>query len=126
MKIIITESQYKFLTEQEVGEDIFSDIKNAYRGIKGIKRGYGMDYFQNMGRLESLVKRLKQLDVPNEKVMVEMEKLKNNVSRLGIPQNRKDALLGLIENSLVHFRKYSDINDQILTQIKTLNLDSWK
>ena len=85
-----------------------------------------MDYFQNMGRLESLVKRLKQLDVPNEKVMVEMEKLKNNVSRLGIPQNRKDALLGLIENSLVHFRKYSDINDQILTQIKTLNLDSWK
>ena len=126
MKIIITESQYKFLTEQEVWEDIFSGIKNAYRGLNGVKRGYGLDYFQIMGRLESLVKRLKQLDVPNEKVMVEMEKLKNNVSRLGIPQNRKDALLGLIENSLVHFRKYSDINDQILTQIKTLNLDSWK
>jgi hypothetical protein len=43
-----------------------------------------------------------------------------------MPQQRKDAIVNLIDNSLYHFRKYSDINERILNQIKTLNLDSWK
>jgi hypothetical protein len=79
-----------------------------------------------MSRLENLIKKLKNLDVPNEKVMNELEKLKTKVSSLGMPQARKDALITLIDNSLYHFKKYSNVNDQILTQIKTLNLDSWK
>jgi hypothetical protein len=58
--------------------------------------------------------------------MNELEKLKTKVSGLGMPQPRKDALIALIDNSLYHFKKYSNVNDQILTQIKTLNLDSWK
>jgi hypothetical protein len=94
--------------------------------VKGMKRGFGMDYFQNMSKLQNLIRRLKKLDAPNEKVMVELDALKSKVSGLGMPQDRKDALVALIDNSLIHFRKYSDINDQILTQIETLNLDSWK
>jgi hypothetical protein len=84
-----------------------------------------MDYFQNMSKLENLVKKLKKLDNPNESVMLELEKLKLKVTNLNMPQQRKDALVALINNSLYHFNKYSTINDQILTQIKTLNLDSW-
>jgi UTP-glucose-1-phosphate uridylyltransferase len=131
-KIIkLTESELvkivnKVILEQKVDEGIFDGIKNAYRGLKGMKRGFGTDYFQNMSRLENLIKKLKNLDVPNEKVMNELEKLKTKVSSLGMPQARKDALIALIDNSLYHFKKYSNVNDQILTQIKTLNLDSWK
>jgi hypothetical protein len=116
----------KVISEQKVDEGIFDGIKNAYRGLKGMKRGFGTDYFQNMSRLENLIRKLKNLDVPNEKVMNELEKLKTKVSGLGMPQPRKDALIALIDNSLYHFKKYSNVNDQILTQIKTLNLDSWK
>jgi hypothetical protein len=116
----------KIISEQEVEEGVFDTVKDAYRGVKGIKRGYGMDYFQNMSRLETLISKLKNLDAPNEKVMLELEQLKNKVSRLNMPQQRKNALVTLIENSLYHFKKYSNINNQILTQIKTLNLDSWK
>ena len=116
----------KVISEQKVDEGIFDGIKNAYRGLKGMKRGFGTDYFQNMSRLENLIKKLKNLDVPNEKVMNELEKLKTKVSGLGMPQPRKDVLIALIDNSLYHFKKYSNVNDQILTQIKTLNLDSWK
>jgi UTP-glucose-1-phosphate uridylyltransferase len=131
-KIIkLTESELvkivnKVILEQKVDEGIFDGIKNAYRGLKGMKRGFGTDYFQNMSRLENLIRKLKNLDAPNEKVMIELEKLKTKVSSLGMPQARKDALIALIDNSLYHFKKYSNVNDQILTQIKTLNLDSWK
>jgi hypothetical protein len=116
----------KVLSEQEVQEGFFDSIKDTYRGIKGLKRGYGTDYFNNMSRLETLIKKLKNLDVPNEKVMDELKQLRIKVASLNMPQQRKDALTGLIDNSLYHFRKYSTINDQILTQISTLNLDSWK
>jgi UTP-glucose-1-phosphate uridylyltransferase len=131
-KIIkLTESELvkivnKVILEQKVDEGIFDGIKDAYRGLKGMKRGFGTDYFQNMSRLENLIRKLKNLDAPNEKVMIELEKLKTKVSSLGMPQARKDALITLIDNSLYHFKKYSNVNDQILTQIKTLNLDSWK
>jgi hypothetical protein len=116
----------KVISEQEVEEGIFDGVKDLYRGVKGVKRGYGMDYFQNMSKLENLVRKLKNLDAPNEKVMLELKQLRTKVSTLNMPQQRKDAIVNLIDNSLYHFRKYSDINEQILNQIKTLNLDSWK
>ena len=116
----------KIVSESEVEEGIFDNIKDIYRGVKGVKRGFGMDYFQNMSKLENLVTKLKQLDRPNEKVMLELEQLKSKVGNLNMPQQRKDALVALIDNSLYHFRQYSAINDQILAKIKTLNLDSWK
>jgi hypothetical protein len=116
----------KVISEQEVEEGIFDNVKDLYRGVKGVKRGYGADYFQNMSKLENLVRKLKNLDVPNEKVMLELKQLRTKVSSLNMPQQRKDAIVNLIDNSLYHFRKYSDINERILNQIKTLNLDSWK
>ena len=116
----------KIVSEQEVEEGIFDGVKDLYRGVKGVKRGYGMDYFQNMSRLENLIKKLKNLDVPNEKVMTELAQLRTKVSGMNMPLQRKNAIIGLIDNSIFHFRKYSDINNQILSQIQTLNLDSWK
>lgn len=123
----------RVISEQELEEGFLDNIKNAvnnvkdtYRGAKGVYRGYGMDYFKHMSRLERLIKELKRLDIPNEKVMNELSDLKTKVSTLNIPQDRKNALIALIDNSLHYFNEYSKINDQILSKIQTLNIDSWK
>jgi hypothetical protein len=116
----------KVLEENEINEGPIDSLKDLYRGAKGIKRGYGMDYFQNMSRLDRLVRKLKKLDQPNLSVMAELANLKSKVSSLNMPQQRKQALISLIENSIFHFNKYNQINDQILAQIQSLNLDSWK
>ena len=116
----------KVLQEQETDEGPFDALGDFYRGVKGVKRGYGMDYFQNLSRLDRLIKKLKKLDEPNVKVMTELASLKNKVSGLNMPQPRKQALMNLIDNSIYHFNSYNKINDQIISQIRTLNLDSWK
>ena len=116
----------KVINENKINEGPLDAIGDMYRGVKGIKRGYGMDYFQNMSALDRLIKKLKKLDEPNLKVMNELAALNAKVSNLNMPQQRKQALTGLIENSLYHFNVYNRINDQIINQIKTLNLDSWK
>jgi uncharacterized protein YpuA (DUF1002 family) len=129
--IKLTESELidlikKSLSENEVEEGIIDDVKDTYRGLKGVTRGYGMDYFKSMSRLQSLVNKLKKLDVPNLKVMGELTQLKNKVNSFNIPQQRKQNLIALIDNSLHHFNQYNTINDQILNQIKTLNIDKWR
>ena len=116
----------KILYDSELNEGIFDGVKDFYRGIKGIYRGYGKDYFQNMSRLENLILKLKKLDAPNTKIMTELSNLQSKVSNLNIPQQRKDNLIMLIKNSIYHFNNYDKINDQILSVIKTLNLDKWK
>lgn len=113
------------IQEQETNEGPLDQIGDLVRGLKGIKRGYGMDYFQNMSRLDRLVKKLKKLDEPNIKVMNELASLKTKVNSLNMPQQRKQALITLIDNSVYHFNRYNTINDQIIAQIKSLNLDSW-
>ena len=34
--------------------------------------------------------------------------------------------INLIDNSIYHFNTYNRINDQIISQISSLNLDSWQ
>lgn len=128
--IRLTESELvdliqKSINEGETNEGIFSNIKDAYRGVKGVKRGYGYDYFKNMSKIENLVKNLKKSDQYNEKVMDQLTDLKNKINASGMTQARKVALVQLINNSVMHFNKYNTINDQILNQIKTINLDKW-
>lgn len=136
--IKLTESELidlvkKTISENEVDEGMFDGVRNAYnnvkdtyRGVKGLARGYGMDYFKSMSRLQTLVSKLKKLDAPNLKIMDELTQLKSKVSSMNIPQQRKNNLIALIDNSLYHFNQYNTINDQILAQIKTLNIDKWK
>lgn len=114
------------IQEQKMNENPIDSIKDLYRGVKGMKRGYGMDYFKNMSRLDTLIKKLKKLDEPNIKIMSELSSLKTKVSGLNMPQQRKEAIIALIDNSLYHFKNYNEINDKIIAQIKTLNIDSWR
>jgi hypothetical protein len=122
----ITRIVNKVIKEQETTEGPLDSLGDIYRGVKGVKRGYGMDYFQNMSKLDRLVKKLKKLDEPNVKVMAELADLKTKVSTLNMPQQRKQAIMNLIDNSVYHFNTYNRINDQIISQISSLNLDSWQ
>jgi hypothetical protein len=122
----ITRIVNKVIKEQETTEGPLDSIGDIYRGVKGVKRGYGMDYFQNMSKLDRLVRKLKKLDEPNVKVMTELADLKSKVSTLNMPQQRKQAIMNLIDNSVYHFNTYNRINDQIISQISSLNLDSWQ
>jgi hypothetical protein len=122
----ITRIVNKVIREQETTEGPLDSLGDIYRGVKGVKRGYGMDYFQNMSKLDRLVRKLKKLDEPNVKVMTELADLKSKVSTLNMPQQRKQAIMNLIDNSVYHFNTYNRINDQIISQISSLNLDSWQ
>jgi hypothetical protein len=122
----ITRIVNKVIKEQETTEGPLDSIGDIYRGVKGVKRGYGMDYFQNMSKLDRLVRKLKKLDEPNVKVMTELADLKSKVSTLNMPQQRKQTIMNLIDNSVYHFNTYNRINDQIISQISSLNLDSWQ
>lgn len=115
----------KVLVEQEKNEGPLDKIGDFYRGVKGIKRGYGMDYFQNMSRLERLVKKLKKLDEPNVKIMAELSTLKSKVANSKMPQDKKDIITNFIDGSIHHFNQYNLMNDQIISQIGVVDLDSW-
>jgi len=115
----------KIISESEVEEGIFDDIKDKYRGLKGIKRGYGMDYFENMSKLQRLVSKLHKLDEPNRQVIKELSTLQSKVQALNMPQQRKDALLTLIDRSIKYFNYYDSINSQIIQNIGNLKIDDW-
>lgn len=116
----------KIIEGEKINEGPFDKIGDLYRGLKGLRRGYGMDYFQNISRLDRLIKQLKKLDQPNLKVMTELQNLKSKVQNLNMPQQRKQSIMTLIDNSVYHFNQYNNINDQIINTIKSLNIDSWK
>jgi hypothetical protein len=116
----------KSVIDESINEGIFDDVSDFMTGAKGFSRGYGREYFSSLSKLRRLIKNLKKLDEPNLKVINELENLKTKVQSLNIPQNRKQAIVHLIENSVIKFNEYNMINDQILRQIETINLDSWK
>ena len=91
----------RIVEEAEIEEGPLDAIGDLYRGVKGLKRGYGMDYFENMSRLERLIRKLKKLDEPNVAVMTELASLKTKVSNLNMPQQRKQAIMNLIDYSIV-------------------------
>jgi hypothetical protein len=125
-KKMILEMHESEKNKENIDENIFQNIADKWTGLKGIARGYGAGYFEGMSKLDRLIKKLKKLDEPNIKVMDELKTLKNSVQSYNIPQNRKDAIINLIDNSIIHFEKYNDINDQIIRQISLLNLGKWK
>lgn len=115
----------KSINEGETTEGIFSNIKDAYRGLKGMKRGYGYDYFKYMSKVDNLIKNLKKSDQYNEKIMIQLDDLKNKINSSGMPLAKKTNLILLINKSISYFTNYNNTNDQILSQIKTTDLDKW-
>lgn len=117
----------KVVSEQDnIDEGIFDPISDFTTGVKGLKRGYGYDYFTHINKLNRIINRLKKLDSPNEKVINELNSLRGRVSSLNIPKDRKDELIKNIGQTLQTWKWYADSKETIMKQIESLNLKSWK
>ena len=93
--------------KEEVEEGVFSGIKDAYHGLKGVWRGYGYDFSKHASSLRGLVRRLRKLDEPNVDVMNELSELRAKVDASSMPPERKQELLSNIDGAINNFNTYS-------------------
>ena len=111
----ITESDINRLVEKILVEQkIEEGLGDVFQGLKGAWRGEGYDYFKYLNQLKSLTKRLKKLDEPNTKIMIELESLKNKISNSKMPDNKKNNLISHIDAAKNHFSQYSSYIDAII------------
>lgn len=92
---------------EEVDEGLFSGIRDAYHGLKGVWRGYGYDFSKHASSLRGLVRRLRKLDEPNAGVMTELSELRAKVDASPMPPERKKELLDNIDGAISNFNNYS-------------------
>jgi hypothetical protein len=93
--------------KEEVDEGLFSGIRDAYHGLKGVWKGYGYDFSKHASSLRGLVRRLRKLDEPNVGVMTELSELRAKVDSSTMPPERKKELLDNIDGALNNFNTYS-------------------
>lgn len=93
--------------KEEVEEGVFSGIKDAYHGLKGVWRGYGYDFSKHASSLRGLVRQLRKLDEPNTDVMNELSELRAKVDASSMPPERKQELLSNIDGAINNFNTYS-------------------
>lgn len=93
--------------KEEVDEGVFSGIKDAYHGLKGVWKGYGYDFSKHASTLRGLVRRLRKLDEPNTGVMTELSELRTKVESSSMPPERKQELLNNIDGAISNFNNYS-------------------
>jgi hypothetical protein len=92
---------------EEVDEGLFSGVRDAYNGLKGVWRGYGYDFSKHASSLRGLVRRLRKLDEPNAGVMTELSELRAKVDASSMPPERKQELLNNIDGAISNFNNYS-------------------
>jgi hypothetical protein len=127
-KIVITEKQLedivenitkdiKNLPESEVDEGLLDTIKQPFQklkyGIKGIRGGYGWDYMSYMVELKNILKDLKNIDRPNEKIMLKLDELKTKISSSSMKPDLKLDMIKAITQSIRYFRLYQRNIDKI-------------
>jgi hypothetical protein len=122
----ITEKQLQKLVNEvnnpNLNEDLFGGVKDLYQGTKGFFRGHGFPYFKHLSSLQRLMSKLKKLDQPNHKIMLDLGTLKNSINASKMPQNKKDELSSHIDNAIKHFNDYvTEINQIESLSKQTLN-----
>lgn len=116
---------------EEVNEDlrgIWDKMKEPFQklkyGIKGMKSGTGIKFLPFVVMIRNILRQLKRIDEPNEKLMLKLENLKNRIKGMYLDQNLKDDLLYGIDNVQNSFRTYANAIDEMsVTLNQTLNYD---
>lgn len=103
----------KTIQEQEVEEGIFDGVKDAYQGLKGVWRGEGYDYYKYTSSLRNIAKKLKKLDEPNHKTMIELNSLKSKVGVSKMDPTKKQNLVDTIDKAIQYFNAYAGLIDKI-------------
>ncbi len=97
-------------SENDLDEGILDRIKQPFQklkyGIKGIRGGYGYDYMSYLVELRNILKDLKNIDKPNEKIMIKLDNLRNKVTTSSMRPDLKQDMETAIVNASRHFRVY--------------------
>jgi hypothetical protein len=122
----ITEKQLQKLVNEvnnpNLNEDLFGGVKDIYQGVKGFTRGEGYSYFKHLSNLQRLLSKLKKLDEPNHKIMLDLNTLKNNISASKMSAQKKFDLINHIDDAINYFDYYTQEINKIETLSKqTLN-----
>lgn len=103
----------KTIEEQEMEEGLFDGVKDAYQGLKGVWRGEGYDYYKYTSSLRNIAKKLKKLDEPNHKTMIELNSLKSKVGASKMDKTKKQNLVDTIDKAIQYFNAYAGLIDKI-------------
>ena len=103
----------KTIEEQEMEEGLFDGVKDAYQGLKGVWRGEGYDYYKYTSSLRNIAKKLKKLDEPNHKTMIELNSLKSKVGASKMDPTKKQNLVDTIDKAIQYFNAYAGLIDKI-------------
>lgn len=119
--IIITEEQLKqLIDEASIGSDIANlRFGNVAKGLKGVWRGEGYDYFSYLNTLKNVLRKLDKIDKPNESIMNDLEKIKSSLSSSKMPQSKKNNIINAIDTAKSHFLQYRVIIDQLTKKLET-------
>ena len=103
----------KTIEEQEMEEGLFDGVKDSYQGLKGVWRGEGYDYYKYTSSLRNIAKKLKKLDEPNHKTMIELNSLKGKVGTSKMDPTKKQNLVDTIDKAIQYFNAYAGLIDKI-------------
>ncbi len=120
--IKITEKQLEYLINEinnpAINEDLFGGVKDVYQGARGFFKGEGYSYFKHMNTLKRLMSKLKKLDEPNHKIMLELSTLKNDISSSKMSSQKKLDLIDHIDDAINYFDYYTKEINKIETITK--------
>jgi len=118
--IIITEKQLELLiNEASIGSDITNlRLGNIAKGLKGVWRGEGYDYFSYLNTLKNVLKKLDKVDKPNESILNELDKIKSSLSGSKMSQSKKNNIINAIDSAKSNFLQYRAIIDQLTKKLE--------
>lgn len=120
--IQINENQLESLINTVIEEDIKDDLKklkfgNIAKGIKGMYRGKGYEFYSYQNEILKIVKEIKKLDLPNQKQFKKLKLLQDKISNSGMELTKKQELNAMINDAETKFVDYQDIINDIETKI---------
>jgi hypothetical protein len=134
----ITESQLKYIvenvskdiyefSENEIDEGFMDTVKQPFQklkyGLKGLRGGYGYDYMAFIVELRNILKDLKNIDRPNEKIMIKLDNLKTKILASSMRPDLKQDMENAIVSASRSFRRYQKYIDKLfITANQTLKV----
>ena len=120
--IQINENQLESLINTVIEEDIKDDLKklkfgNIAKGIKGMYRGKGYEFYSYQNEILKIVKEIKKLDLPNQKQFKKLKSLQDKIFNSGMELTKKQELNAMINDAETKFVDYQDIINDIETKI---------